>query len=241
MNTTAKVGPHFGVVGLGLTHESHRGMATDAASFNFPIEFDHISASDVVGSVLRGDSSLYAEVLRSARKLCDAGAVAVGTSCGYFSVFQGRLAADLPVPVYASALAQVTHALELAASDSVIPVVWAAVNALVPQAVGAATPLANDPRLLHVDMGGPGHFRDAILSNATKLDVNLLTEQVLSELSDATEGLPPIAAIVLECGDICVSADAVRDRFGCPVYDYVTYFEHAAAAVGIKHQPISVD
>jgi hypothetical protein len=209
-------------------------MATFAGSFSFPVQFDNLSVDDVVGSVLSGDEFMYEQVLTAAKRLVAAGVGAVGTSCGYFSVYQQRLSADLNVPVFASALSQLPTILSLADPAHKIAILWAAENQLVRDALAGAGVDPDDARLVHIDMSGPGHFRDSILAGEIPVDISALEAQVVEACARVLAADADIRSFVFECGDLSACSEVVRTQLNTPVFDYVTLFEHAARVVGIR-------
>lgn len=220
----------LGVVGLGLAHRPVPGMATHPDSFEPPVLFETLRADDLVGRVLAGDESLYDQVLLRARRLAGRGAALVGTSCGYFSVYQRRLAADLPVPVATSPLLQIPAVLPTLGPQGRLAVIWAATNELVAPALAGAGVDPDDTRLVHAGMAGPGPFRDAVLDGRSPLDLPAVTEQVLATCRRLRHEHPGVAAILLECGDLSACTTAIRRETSLPVYDYLTLFEHARAS-----------
>lgn len=227
----------LGIVGLGLAHEPVPGMVTHPGSFDHPVLFETLHADDLVLRVLAGDERLYDEVLRLGRRLVERGAAVVGTSCGYFSVYQHRLADDLGVPVATSPLLQIPDALGALRPGARLAVVWAAVNELVGPALVGAGVDPDDTRLVHVGMDGPGPFRDAVLTGRSPLDLPALREQVLATCAQLRRDHPEVGAILLECGDLSACTADVRRASDLPVHDYLTLFARARACDSSRSTP----
>lgn len=207
------------------------GMVTHPDSFDFPVRYETLHASGLVEQILAGDERLYDQIRALATRLIEHGVCAVATSCGYFSVYQQRLAADLPVPVFTSPLLQIPTVLATLPTDRRLGVVWAAASDLVPSALdGAAVSAADRDRLVHIGMDGPGMFRDAILVGARPLDSPALAAQLVRANQDlAAAG--DVGAILLECGDVSACTAAVRSSVQLPVYDYLTYLRWARSSL----------
>lgn len=219
-----------GIVRLRLGFEPVPGMVTHPESFPFPVTYATLSGKDLVGRVLSGDETLYREVRRAALDLVQDGVCWLGTSCGYFSAYQRRLADELPVPVFTSPLIQIPQVLASMPSSRRLAVVWAGRNeAMVPALNGAGVDPA-DPRLIHVDLDRPGMFRDAILTGTVPLDSVALRDQIATTCRDLVATHSDIGGVVLECGELSAYAEAARSASGVPVWDYRALFTWAATA-----------
>lgn len=220
----------FGVIGLGLSHQPVPGMVTHPDSFAFPVVYEMLHEPHLIERVLAGDENLYDEILAAGRRLVDGGVGAVGTSCGYFSVYQARLAADLAVPVFTSPLLQISCVLATLRSQEQLGVIWASTNALTGPALSGAGVEPDSDRLVHAGMDGPGPFRDAILTGNAPLDSGALELQVIDTCRRMLAKHAEVGAILLECGDVSAYAAAVRIATGLPVYDYLTLLNWARDA-----------
>lgn len=189
---------------------------------------------DLVRLALSADEELYPAVLAAARSLVDEGATSVLTTCGYWTPFQDRLAADLPVPVTTSSLMLLPW-LGRTTSGTIL-VVAAAASGVDARCLTAAG-LRDLERVEVVGMSQPGPFRDQVLERGTLDDPEAIRAQIVGAVGEALAAHPDVTSICLECGDMTLVSDALRESFGLPVVDYVSagLLLHATAtAVGAE-------
>lgn len=98
--------PPLGILMLDTRFPRIVGDIGNPASFEFPVIYrtlEGVGPADAVAA--RPDRTRIESALASnARKLAEAGAVGISTSCGFLALFQRELAAVSPVPVATSAL-----------------------------------------------------------------------------------------------------------------------------------------
>jgi hypothetical protein len=165
---------------------------------------------------------LYPTVLAHARQLVDAGADMVMTTCGYFTPYQAGLSRDLPVPVLTSALMQLPTVQHLIGGSTLV----VAANAEgVDARCLAGAGVVDDQQVVVCGLEGPGPFRDQVLAAGGLFDVAAIIDQAVAVVQSALRENREIRAICLECGDLTLCADALREQTGLPVFDYLTAAE----------------
>lgn len=158
------------------------------------------------------DPALLAPFIAAGRRLVDAGATAITTSCGFLVLFQRELQAALPVPVWTSSLLLLP---ELGRAG-VVTVDAEALGADHLRAAGAdaATP---------VEGLAPGcAFQRTLIDDLPTLDAADAERQVVAAAERLLRRAPALDDIVLECTNMPPYADAVRRVTGRRVHDITT-------------------
>jgi hypothetical protein len=210
----------LGIVGLGHI-KPVPGIAAHPDTFEFPSICRWLEGPDVLRQALYAEPELYPAVLAAAEETVHNGARAVLTTCGYFTPYQERLAASLPVPVVTSSLLQLPSLLMTLPPARSVLVVAAVGEALDSRCLAAAgVPDTSRVRVLGLDCPGP--FQEQVLAAGGLHDIGALIDQVVSAVDKAIRDDPSIGAICLECGDLALASAALRARSGLQVVDYVT-------------------
>src|SRR5579864_3516847 len=103
MNATMKP---LGILMLDTRFPRVLGDIGNPKSFDFPVIYQRLEGIRPV-DVVQTDPDrprLMRALAANARKIAEAGAVGISTSCGFLSLFQNELSAVSPVPVAISAL-----------------------------------------------------------------------------------------------------------------------------------------
>lgn len=226
--------PVMGVITLGHI-EGAPGTASHRASFPWPTLWHSLTGTHLVSDALTASPRLYPQVLELAKDLVDQGADCILTTCGYFTPYQTDLVRDLPVPVLTSSLMQLPALLAMAGTKRVL-VVAANAKAVDDRCLSMAG-VSDQRRVSILGLEGPGAFREQVLEAGGLHDVPAIIRQASVAVDAAVTHDRDIAAVLLECGDLCLAAPGLRSRPGPPVYDYLTgaaslYASVAPAGIG---------
>lgn len=209
----------MGVVSLGHI-DPVPGTAAHEASFPWPTLWQPLTGDDLVAEALKASPTLFPRVLSAAESLVSQGARSILTTCGYFTPYQADLVRALPVPVLASSLLQLPAVLAMTGGRRVL-VVAAHADAVDDRCLSAAG-VSDRRRLVIAGLEGPGPFREQVL-NAGGLDnLPAIVEQVNAVVRAVLAKHDDVGAVLLECGDLCLAASAVRVSSQLPVFDYLT-------------------
>ena len=189
------------------------GDIGNPASFDFPVIYrrlDGIGPSDAV-STHPDKPRVMAALSANARKLAEAGAAGISTSCGFLALFQNELAALSPVPVATSALLLIATL-----KDRRVGVVTASARNLTPAHFAAVGAPADTPV---VGMPEGGSFAATFLDNGLALDRAAVEQEAITAGQSLLRHHPGVDAIVLECTNLPPYAAMLRRMLGVPVYD----------------------
>lgn len=189
------------------------GDVGNAASYDFPVIFrrmEGIGSADAVAAH-PDRRRVLAALKANAEALATAGAIGLGTSCGFLALYQEDLAAVSPVPVATSALLHIAKLPERR-----VGVITASARNLTPahfEAVGAAgdTPVVGMPE--------DGSFAGTFLCNGLTLDRAAVEREVVAAGRDLLERHPDVDTVVLECTNLPPYRPALEQALGLPVLD----------------------
>src|SRR5438094_386896 len=189
------------------------GDIGNPASFDFPVIFrtmEGIGPDDAVAA-RPNRPRVMAALADNARKLAEAGAAGISTSCGFLALYQDELAAASPVPVATSALLLIARL-----KGRKVGVITASARSLTPShltAVGAPadTPVEGMPE--------GGSFAATFIANGTTLDRDTVEREAVAAGQALVKKHPGVDTIVLECTNLPPYKSALQDALGLPVHD----------------------
>ncbi len=189
------------------------GDVGNAASYDFPVIFrrmEGIGSADAVAAH-PDRRRVLAALKANAEALAAAGAVGLGTSCGFLALYQDELAAVSPVPVATSALLHIAKIPKRR-----VGVITASAKNLTPahfEAVGAPpdTPVVGLPE--------DSSFAGTFLRNGLTLDRETVEREVVAAGRELLEKHPAVDTVVLECTNLPPYKPALEQALGLPVLD----------------------
>jgi Asp/Glu/hydantoin racemase len=189
------------------------GDIGNPASFDFPVilrTMEGIGPSDAVAAH-PDKPRVLAALTDNARKLAEAGAAGISTSCGFLALYQDELAAASPVPVATSALLLIAKL-----KGRRVGVLTASARNLTPAhltAVGAPgdTPVEGMPET--------GSFAHTFVTNGTTLDRDAVEGEAIAAGRALLAKHPSVDTIVLECTNLPPYKPALQRALGLPVHD----------------------
>ena len=207
----------LGILMLDTRFPRIEGDIGNAASFDFPVilrTMEGIGPDDAVAAH-PDKSRVMAALADNARKLAEAGAAGISTSCGFLALYQNELAKVSPVPVATSALLLIAR-LEGRKGGRKVGVITASARNLTAahlEAVGAPadTPVEGMPE--------GGSFAATFLANGSTLDQKAVEGEAIAAGRELMRKHPHIDAIVLECTNLPPYSAALKRALGVPIYD----------------------
>lgn len=207
----------LGVLMLATTFRRPVGDIGNPKTFPFPVLYETVPNASVKRVVMDPDSALIDEFIERGRLLEQRGATAIATSCGFLSLFQADIQAQLSVPFAASSLLQVAEAERRHEQVGVITARAASLTEAHFTAVGrSGMPAAV------AGMDSSPAFTAAIIDGTLPLDEHEVEREVVSVTESMLRKRPELRAIVLECTNLPPYAAAVRKVSELPVYDSTT-------------------
>lgn len=195
------------------------GDVGNPATWEFPVVYARIPGA-TPQAIVREDASRFVEAfVARGRALVAEGCAGIATTCGFLALIRAQLAAELDVPVAASALEQAAQIRGMLAPDRPLGVLTISQSSLTPAHLAAAR-VPEDTLVEGVEDTG---FGQAILQDAPDLDVAEARRDLVAAACRLTENAPQIGALLLECTNMVPYAPDIRRETGLPVYSIYTY------------------
>lgn len=199
------------------------GDVGHAATFDFPVLYEVAENAPVRDVVEHGATGMLGSFIRAARRLETRGVRAIGTSCGFASIYQKEIADAVGVQVATSSLLQIPMALRQLPSAARIGLVTANAATLSDRHLAASGVSSEDrDRLALVGLEETEAFYPSIVGGRLELDTVAVEGELVKACRTALERDPNIAAWVFECTNLPPYRKAVHASTGLPVYDVVT-------------------
>jgi Asp/Glu/hydantoin racemase len=209
-----------GVIMLDTNFPRIKGDIGNPSTFSFPVRYKVVKDATAKRVVEEQDPSLLRPFIEAAKELEREGVRAITTSCGFLSLFQKEIAAEITVPFYSSSLIQIPLVYAIAGKNGTLGVITANKAALTRrhfESVGA-----HDTPVAIVGMEEMPAFRESILHDGRNLDREAIAEEVVHQAKRLVKENPHITAIVMECTNLPPYRDNIKKELKLPVFDIVT-------------------
>ena len=216
----AVYGAAVGILMLEARFPRILGDVGNATTWPFPVLYKVVRGASPERVVRHRAEGLLDAFLEGGRELVAQGADGIVTNCGFLSLFQDDLAIACGVPVATSALMQAPLIERLLPPGRQVGILTVAAASLTPEHLAAAG-VALDTPVVGTD--GGRKFSRALLGNELQLDLAQAEADVLAAGDELIARHPEIAAVLLECTNMCPYARSLRDRLGLPVFDMVSF------------------
>ncbi|MFO1081484.1 MAG: aspartate/glutamate racemase family protein [Reyranellaceae bacterium] len=213
-------GAPLGILMLETRFARIPGDMGNATTWPFPVLYKVVRGATAEAVVLKGAAGLLPAFVAAGRELVRDGAEGLATTCGFLSLFQRDLAAEVGVPAATSALLQVPWVQATLPPGRRVGVITASAPSLTPAHLLASGAPADTP-VIGVEAGRT-LFRTLVLGETDDLDVAAAEQDILDVGRALLAAHPETGAIVLECTNMPPYASALSDALGLPVYDVYT-------------------
>ena len=221
----------------GLWNPLVPGAVHNASTWNFPVLYKVIKETanwQVLNTTAEGNqfsNRVRNDLMEGAKELEYMGARAISGSCGFLANFQKDVASAVDVPVYLSALSQVTWIRQGLKPGQKIGVMTAASNFLVPDVLKQVG-VDDMSDLLIIGTEDCGEFRNIRGTTQTGHFNPAKVEKDIAALAKQwVKDNPSIAVILLECSSLPPYAWAIQNVTDRPVFDYYTLIQWMYMAV----------
>jgi len=210
-------GAPLGILMLEARFPRIPGDMGNAGTWPFPVLYRVVRGASPENVVLHGARGLLPKFVDAAKDLVDLGAEAITTNCGFLSLFQKEIAAQVGVPVATSSLMQVPWVRATLPPGKRVGLVTVSASTLTPAHLEAAgVPL--DTPVVGTE-NGREFFRVLIKAEKSDMDVALAEQDILDAGRQLAAQNPDVGAIVLECTNMPPYAAALQAEVGLPIYD----------------------
>lgn len=232
----AVYGASIGILMLEARFPRIPGDMGNALSWPFPVLYKVVREATPDRVVRNRARGLYEKFLQGGRDLVADGADAITTNCGFLSLYQSDLAADLNVPVATSSLMQVPMVERLLAPGKRVGIVTISAESLSAEHLAAADCASDTPV---IGLPSDGSFSDTILNNKPELDVEAARRENVAAAIQLVAAHDNIGALVLECTNMVPYASDIHQATGLPVfsiYNFVCWLQASVTPPSVCRQ-----
>ncbi len=215
----------MGIIMLDTTFPRIRGDIGNPATFDFPVCHRVVKDASVERLLIQGDKDLIQPFIDTGRSLIKAGAIVLGSSCGFLALFHRELTKALDVPVFSSSLLQVHLAQTILRPGQKVGVITARKTSLTRKHLSAIG-IENIPMAIQ-GMDRTREFNEVFIQGKTTLDEALCRREMAAVARELITTHPEVGPIVLECTNMPPYADEIRHVTGRPVFDVTTLLNTA--------------
>jgi len=218
-------GASVGILMLDARFPRIPGDMGNALTWPFPVHYRVVGNATPDHVVRRNAEGLLDAFVEAGRDLIDMGVSGITTNCGFLSLFQDELKAQLQVPVAASSLMQVPMLQGLLPPGRRVGILTVSGSSLTPAHLAAAG-IAADTPVMGTEAGE--EFTRVLLDNEQRLDVDKARSDNVAAARRLLDAHPDVGAIVLECTNMVPYAADIALETGLPVhsiYSFVLWFQ----------------
>ncbi len=232
-------GDVLGVLMLDMEAPLIPGNVGNAMSYDFPVRFKVMKGlpSDWWCDEIGPDSSRCQIFIEAAKELEAEGCKAITSGCGFFAIYQEKVAAAVNIPVFLSPLLMVPMLSRMVGENGRVGILTAGGKHL----KGDFLKGVGIDDTVKYAVGGLDETEEFYNVHVTCNKSTIDPEKIEREVMDAAKKLiakyPDIRCFVFECSDIPPFARTVAKETGLPVFDFISLAHLVARAVQPKQYP----
>ena len=218
-------GASVGILMLETRFPRIPGDMGNAETWPFPVLYKVVPGASPRRVVCEKAEGLLDGFLAAAAELVRLGADGITTTCGFLSLYQKEIAANVGVPVATSSLMQIPFIERVLPPGKRVGVLTVSAANLKPEHLSAA---GADPATPVVGTDGGSEFSRVMINDEERLDVAAAQRDILAAGDRLVASHDGIGAVLLECTNMVPYARALSQRLRLPVfsiYTFVTWFQ----------------
>jgi hypothetical protein len=218
-------GASVGILMLETRFPRIPGDMGNAETWPFPVLYKVVPGASPRRVVCEKAEGLLDGFLAAAAELVRLGADGITTTCGFLSIYQKEIAANVGVPVATSSLMQIPFIERVLPPGNRVGILTVSAANLTPEHLSAA---GADPATPVVGTGGGSEFSRVMINDEERLDVAAAERDILAAGDRLVASHDGIGAVLLECTNMVPYARALSQRLRLPVfsiYTFVTWFQ----------------
>ena len=218
-------GASVGILMLETRFPRIPGDMGNAETWPFPVLYKVVPGASPRRVVCEKAEGLLDGFLAAAAELVRLGADGITTTCGFLSLYQKEIAANVGVPVATSSLMQIPFIERVLPPGNRVGILTVSAANLTPEHLSAA---GADPATPVVGTDGGSEFSRVMINDEERLDVAAAQRDILAAGDRLVASHDGIGAVLLECTNMVPYARALSQRLRLPVfsiYTFVTWFQ----------------
>ena len=232
LKTQSWAGETIGILVLDCFYPFIPGNVANATTYDFPVRFAVVEGATNDRLIYDQDPDLTDSFVAAAKKLESEGVKAITAACGFMALFQQEISTAVNVPVFASSLLQIPFIHQI--TNRPVGVISADQTKLLPLHFERCG-ISKDIPVVVAGMEAVPSFTQAVFQPDGTWDDIAIRQGVLDVTQTLIEKTPQIGAILLECSDLPPYAVDIQNRFGLPVFDFITMINYVHAT--LAHRP----
>ena len=232
-------GDAVGVLMLDMQAPLIPGNVGNAMSYDFPVRYKVMKGlpSDWWCDEIGPDESRCQIFTEAAKELEAEGCKAITSGCGFFAIYQKRVADAVNIPVFLSPLLMVPMLSRMMGSNGRVGILTAGGRYL----KGDFLKTVGIDETVNYAIGGLDDTEEFynVHVTCTKKTINpaKMEREVVDAAKKLIEQYPDIGCFVFECSDIPPFAHAVTKETGRPVFDFIGLAHMVDRAIIPKQYP----
>jgi len=218
-------GARVGILMLETRFPRVPGDMGNAETWPFPVLYKVVPGASPRRVVCEKAEGLLDGFLATAAELVRLGADGITTTCGFLSLYQKEIAANVGVPVATSSLMQIPFIERVLPPGNRVGILTVSAANLTVEHLSAA---GADPATPVVGTDGGSEFSRVMINDEERLDVAAAERDILAAGDRLVGSHEGIGAVLLECTNMVPYARALSQRLRLPVfsiYTFVTWFQ----------------
>jgi hypothetical protein len=218
-------GASVGILMLETRFPRIPGDMGNAETWPFPVLYKVVPGASPRRVVCEKAEGLLDGFLATAAELVRLGADGITTTCGFLSLYQKEIAANVGVPVATSSLMQIPFIERVLPPGNRVGILTVSAANLTVEHLSAA---GADPATPVVGTDGGSEFSRVMINDEERLDVAAAQRDILAAGDRLVASHDGIGAVLLECTNMVPYARALSQRLRLPVfsiYTFVTWFQ----------------
>lgn len=232
-------GYHLGILMLDMKAPLIPGNVGNAMSYDFPVKYKVLKnvPSNWFCDEAGANERRCQIVIEAAKELEAEGCKAITAGCGFFAIYQKRVADAVNIPVFLSPLLMVPMLTRFIGMSKRVGIITADASTL----KGEYLKTVGIDDSIKYAVGGLEDTEEFYHVHVTckKKAVNpqKMEQEVIEASLKLIEKNPDIGCFVFECSDIPPFARAVVKRTGIPVFDYISLAQLVSRAIMPPNYP----
>jgi hypothetical protein len=222
-------GARVGILMLEARFPRIPGDMGNGLTWPFPVLYKVVPGASPARVVFDKGAGLLPAFLDAAAELVRLGADGITTTCGFLSLYQREIAAQVGVPVATSSLTQIPIVERILPPGKRVGVLTVSAASLTREHFVAA---GADPETPVIGTDDGREFTRVMLYDEPRLDAAAAERDIIDAGDQLVAHYPATGAVLLECTNMVPYARALSEHLRLPVfsiYTFVTWFHSGLA------------
>ena len=218
-------GDTVGILMLDMKAPLPPGNVGNAKSYNFPVRYKVLTGipSDWWNDEEGPSDRRCGVFIEKAKELEAEGCKAITSGCGFFAIYQERVANAVNIPVFLSPLLMVPMVSRMIGKSGKVAIITANGERL---SQGNYLPVVGIEKSINYVIGGMEACEEFTKVHVTQtkdtINPSVIQDYIVDLSLKMVKEDPDIRAFIFECSDLPPYAKAVARASGKPVFDFIT-------------------